>query len=179
MNSEEVRKIEEMFRSSESHDELFDAFQGAMRIKLTDLESYKILLANPVLSPDEIKMFAEKLLKEMPEDSFSLLMWTGKIFESHPDIYNRMEDAFNYYSRAALHQPDLSAPLLRLLNLYNYDIEFPLNGKIIDVIEKSIEAVERKSDLYYSLSSHYKKCGDKRREVAYLGLAEKAARKES
>lgn len=179
MNPEESKKIENIFRNSESHDELFDAFQSAINLKLDDLEAFKILIANPVLSPDEIKMFTEKLLKVMPEKSYSILMWAGKIFESQPDNYDYLEDAFNYYNRAISYQPDSFLPFLRLLNLYNYEIDYPMNRKIIGTVENLLPKVDQKSTIYYALSAHYKKCGNKDRETEYLALAEKETKRES
>ncbi|MFA7227747.1 MAG: hypothetical protein WC061_01830 [Melioribacteraceae bacterium] len=178
MNSEEVKKIENIFRSSESHDELFDAFQGALRINLTDPEIYKILIANQALSTDEIKMFAEKLIKEFPEIAFDLLMWTGKILENKSGNYNHLEESFNYYRRAGSSKPESGIPLLNILNLYNYDIDLPANGIIIELCEKSMDAVSRKSEVYYALSAHYKRCGDRLREIKYFALAEKSLAKE-
>jgi len=179
MNTEESKKIEEIFRNSESHDELFDAFQIAVNIKFRDPEVFKILIANPVLSPDEIKMFTEKLINVIPEQTYNILMWTGKIFESHPNHYDHLEDAFNYYNRAISHQPESFMPYLRLLNLYNYEIDYPMNRKIIGTIENLASKVDQKSKVYYALSAHYKKCGNKDLEAEYLAMAEKETRRET
>ena len=178
MNLDDVKKIEETFRNSKSPDELFDTFQNAININLGDLETFKILLANPTLSPDEIKMFTEKLIKEIPNKALDLLLWTGKVFENHPDNYKHLEDAFSYYHRAISLQPNSHEPFLRLLNLYNHEIEFPTNQKILDVIDESVAAVDRKSKVYYALANHYKRCGDSKLEAKYIALAEKSAERE-
>ena len=178
MNLDEINRIEEIFRSSTSSDELFDAFQDAIKLKLTDIGLYKILLANPTLSPDEIKLFTEKLIKEIPGSSFDLLMWTGKVFENHTDYFNYVNDALFYYQRAFSVQPESHKPLLSLLGLYNYEISLPINQKIFDVIDKSVSSVNQKSKIYYALSKHYKKCGDSNLEIKYYALAERAVEKE-
>jgi tetratricopeptide (TPR) repeat protein len=178
VNLDEVNKIEETFRGSKSPDELFDAFQDAIKINLSDIGVYKILLANPTLSPDEIKLFTEKLIKEVPGGSFDLLMWAGKVFENHTDYFDNVKDALFYYQRAISFQPESYEPLLNLLSLYNYEINLPINQKILDVIDESVSAINQKSKIYYALARHYKKCGDSKLEVKYLSLAEKSAEKE-
>ncbi|MCX6169626.1 MAG: hypothetical protein NTX65_09805 [Ignavibacteriales bacterium] len=179
MNFDEINKIEETFRNSTSADELFDAFQDAIKLKLADMGVYKILLANPTLSPDEIKLFTEKLIKEIPDSSFDLSMWAGKVFENHTDYFNYVSDALFYYQRANSFKPEFHEPLLSLLNLYNYEIDLPINKKIFDIIEESVSNVNQKSKIYYALSRHYKKCGDSNMEIKFYALAERAAEKES
>ncbi len=179
MNGDEIKKIENTFRASDSHDELFDAFQNALKINLSDIGVYKILIANPALSPDEIKMFTEKLIKEYSSHAFDLLMWSGKIFENKPELYNQPEEALKYYSRAWNDKPTSSTPLLKILNLYNYDIQLSSNKTIIDLVENSVAAVDDKSRVYYALSDHYRKTGDKMREIRYFALAEKASEREN
>ena len=178
MNLDDLKKFEEIFRNSKSSDELFDAFQGAVKINLCDLQTFKILLANPTLSPDEIKMFTEKLIKEIPNESLDLLLWTGKILENHPDNSNYLEDALIYYRRAISTKPNFNEPLLRILNLYNYEIELPINRKILEIVEELVTAVDQKSKVYYALAHHYKKCGDSKSEAKYIALAEKSAKRE-
>ncbi len=179
MNLDEINKIEETFRSSKSSDELFDAFQEAIKINLSDIGVYKILLANPTLLPDEIKLFTEKLIKEIPGSSFDLSMWTGKVFENQTDYFNNVKDALFYYQRAISFKPESHEPLMNLLNLYNYEINLPINQKIVDVINESVSSVNQKSKIYYALSKHYKKCGDSVLEIKYYALAERASENES
>lgn len=178
MNSDDVKKIEDTFRNSKSSNELFDAFQDAIKSKLCDIEIFKILIANPILSVDEIKLFTEKLLKETPGNALDLLLWTGKVLENQPNNYNYLEEALFYYRRAISTKPDFHEPLLRLLNLYNYEIELSTNRKILDIIEESVTAVDQKSKVYYALAHHYKKCGDPNSEKKYLHLAEESTKRE-
>jgi tetratricopeptide (TPR) repeat protein len=178
LNLGEIKRIEETFRNSKSSDELFDAFQDAIKLNISDIGVFKILLANPMLSPDEIKLFTEKLIKEMPDSSFELLIWAGKIFENHTDYFNNVIEALLYYERAISSRPESHEPLLNLLNLYNYEMNLPINQKIFDSIDKSISSVNRKSKIYYALAKHYKKCGNTKMEIKYLELAEKSAAKE-
>lgn len=178
MNEEAVKKIENIFRNSASSDELFDTFQAALDEKFVDPEIFEILLGNPTLSPDEIKMFTEKLLKEFPDNAFILCMWTAKVFGTFSEDYERLEDALAYYNKASLLQPTEHEPHLKILGLYNYDLDLPTNYKVISTVESSIPPVNFKSKIYYALSEHYKKTGDLDHASKYLALAEKAAERE-
>jgi hypothetical protein len=178
VNSDDVKRIEDTFRNSKSSNELFDAFQEAIKSKLCDLEIFKILIANPILSVDEIKMFTEKLLKETPGNALDLLLWTGKVLENHPDNYYHLEDTILIYQRAIAHKPTSHEPLLRLLSLYSHEIDLPTNQKILNLIDESIAAVDQKSKVYYALAKHYKKCGDPKLEKKYLYLAEESVKRE-
>ncbi|MEW5843853.1 MAG: hypothetical protein AB1775_11390 [Bacteroidota bacterium] len=178
MKEEAIRKIENIFRNSISSDELFDTFQDALNEKFEDPEIFEILLGNPALSPDEIKMFTEKLIKEYPGSSFTLCMWTAKVFGSFSENYERREDALTYYIKASLQMPTEFEPYLRILNLYNYDLDLPTNDKIVGIVESGIPPVNFKNKIYYVLSEHYKKIGDLENASKYLALAEKAAERE-
>lgn len=175
---EHIKKIENTFRSATSSDELFDAFQDALKLNICGLETFKILLANPVLSSDEVKMFAEKLIKEFSTNVFDLCMWTAKIFENDPDNNDRLDDALHYYSRAISNQPTSHEPFVKLLELYNHEINLPTNQKILDLVSVGIQAVHYKSKVYYALSNHYKRAGNIQLAAKHLALAEKSAERE-
>ena len=169
----DLEKIENIFRNSSSPDELFDAFQTAVNLKIKSVDTYKILLANPTLSADEVKMFTEKLIKEQPDNAYEFNMWTGSVFENFISDYERLEDTFEYYKRAIFHKPDSHEPLLKLLNLYNYEINLPTNSRIINTIVDVVKTIDKKSKVYYALANHFRKTGNNRMEVKYLALAEK------
>jgi len=175
---QDQEKIENTFRYSSSQDELFDAFREAIRREVKNPETFKILLANPTLSPDEIKMYTEKLIRELPHSAFDFNMWTASVFENYSNDYEKLEDAFNYYYSALFYKPTSPEPLLRLLNLYNYEIDLPSNGRIVNLIEDLAASVENKSRVYYALANHFRKTGNNRLEVKYLALAEKSAERE-
>ncbi len=178
MNEEAVRRIENIFRNSTSSDELFDAFQEALSQKFSDPGIFEILIGNPAVSSDEVKMFTEKLIKEYTGNVFVLCMWTAKVFGSFAEDYERLEDALNYYIKASLNKPTDFEPYTRILSLYNYDLDLPTNYKIVGIVESGIPPVNLKSKIYYALSEHYRKTGDLERASMYLALAEKAAERE-
>lgn len=171
MTKEEIEKI---FQISDSSDELFDAFALSLKLGINDFEFYKPLLGNRVLSEDEIKMFAEKLAKELTNSAKDIFIWTGTLF-----IDKSLEDAFNYYQKAFLLESKDYFPLSLILNLYDYDLENPLNVTILNFVEHNVVSVNKKSVIYYSLSNHYKKIGDIKNAAKYLALAEKASERES
>lgn len=178
MDSKRIKEIENVFRNATSSDELFDAFQEALELNLNDLEIFKMLLANPALSADEIKMFTEKLIKEFPINAFDLCMWTAKVFENDQLDPHRLEDAIQYYSRANFIEPSLSEPLTQMLGLYNYGIDVLANRKILDIVESRVKSVKKKSEVFYVLADHYKKVGNIERAAKYLALAERSAERE-
>jgi len=178
MNEEIKKRIENIFRNSNSSDELFDAFDEAIKLKITDVEVYKVLLANPALSLDEIKMYTEKLLRELTEHRFQISMWTAKVFENLQTNFDYLEGAINYYIKAIQINPSSHEPLLGLLKLYNYDLELPTNQKILNIIEENLPRVEIKSKVYFALSNLYKKLGNLQKEAKYAALGEKAMEQE-
>ncbi|GBD89404.1 hypothetical protein BMS3Abin04_00109 [bacterium BMS3Abin04] len=172
-------KIESIFRNSNSSDELFDALITSLDHNLSDIDLYKILLANPTLSKDEIIMFTEKLGKEFKKYSSDLYLWTANIFENNCEDYEYLEQAVQYYKKAGLANPTDETPYLNLLNLYNSDFETPANKQILNIIDEGIDKVKKKSKVYFALADHYKKAGNINLQKKYLSLAEKSARLEN
>lgn len=179
MHEQEKIKIESIFRNSNSSDELFDAFINSLNHNLSDIDLYKILLANPTLNKDELIMFTEKLAKEFKKYSSDLYLWTANIFENNCEDYECLEKSVQYYQKAGLANPTDPTPYLSLLNLYNYDFETPANKQILNIIDKGIDKVKKKSKVYFSLSDHYKKIGNVSLQKRYSRLAEKFAREEN
>jgi len=172
-------EIEQIFRNSNSPDELFDAFRGAITRRISDIELYKILLANPILSKEELKMYSEHLSKVFCEKAFDIFMWTGNIFANYNAEYERLEDSISYYVKALYSNPKNHEPFCKLLQLYNYDMNLPANKIIIEIVESCINKVERKSVVYTEMSKLFEKAGFKEKSVEYLKLAQKQQREES
>jgi hypothetical protein len=66
-----------------------------------------------------------------------------------------------------------------MINLINYDYDDPFNKIILEFVESNVVSVHKKSEIYYSLSKHYKKINDLKNAAKYLALAEKASERES
>lgn len=179
MDSNIKKEIEDIFRNSTSPDELFDAFQYALEKNISDLELYKILLANPFLSQDMLTMFAEKLCSEFDHLAFELCLWTGNIFENRGPEFTNIKAALEYYTKAALKDSTRHEPYMAMLNLYQSELDYPTNDLILEKIENGLEKVELKSKVYDALTSFYKELGNERLMKEYRGKAEKARKQEN
>jgi len=175
----EKESLENIFRNSNNSDELFDAFQSAIQHKIDDVELYKILLGNPILSDDELCMYVEKLYATIPNDAFDVFMWTAELFEVKPYSLDSIEKAFQYYVKAAVIDSENFLPYKNILNLYNYEMDTSLNRHIIKFVDEGISIVKKKSNLYKTLAKHHKKLGDSILEMRYEALAQKAAKEEN
>lgn len=169
-------EIEFIFRNSNSPDELFDAFRKAITGKITDIELYKILLANPVLSGEELKMYTEHLSKVFNENAFDFFMWTGGIFSNYTSEYERLEDSISYFVKALYNNPKSHEPYCKLLQLYNYDLNLPTNRVIIDIIEECLDRIDKKSIVCMELAKLYSKIGLSEKEAEYRKLAQHFSR---
>lgn len=170
--------FENVFRNSTSPDELFDSLTLAIRKKICDKDLYKILLANPVLTNDEIIMYTEKLCKEFKECSYDLFNWTGYLFQMRDHDLSLLENSFYYYQKAFMINPEDEQPLLSALSLYNYDISVSINEDIMRLVNTGIIKVDRKSVVYKELSKHYKKLNNIELARKFAILAEKSSRQE-
>lgn len=168
MTKEDLRKI---FVDSSSSDELFDAFAESLKMNIDDFEHYKPLLANPALSIDEVKMFAEKLSREIKNKIFEIYLWTGEIFFDR----NLNYDAFNYFVKSFELDTTNHIPLLSIANLYNYDFDLSLNKTILDYITTNISTVHKKSKVYFLIANIYKKIGDYLNSAKFNALAYRAS----
>jgi hypothetical protein len=172
-NHETKNKIENVFRFSNNSDEIFDAVDSAIRNKYCDIELYKILLGNPALSKDELIMFAEKLSREFTICCYDLYIWTAKIFgNNYLDNYN-LEKSLHYLKKASDKEPAKHEPYIAALKLYNYDLDLPINKKIIEMLSGNFESVEHKPEIYIALADHYNRLGNLTQRNKYRALAEK------
>lgn len=179
MKSDLPKYLESVFRNSNSPDEIFDAVDLAVKKKVRDIELYKILIANPSLSKDELIMFTEKICRDFPESAFELYMWLAEIFESKTTDYNWLESAVYYYQKAFITNPVDDAPLLSALKLYNYDFDVSLNKNILQLINNGMKTLGNRKRIYTSLSEHYGKVGNNELKRKYAALAEKESRKDN
>lgn len=174
----ERTEIEDIFRNSNDNDELFDAFQFALKSNINEIELYKILLANPALSEDEICMYTDKIAKEFKQHSYSVFMWTAKLFEPLTYKIESLEKSFYYFRKAAQNNPTNYIPYIEAMNLFNYEIEMELNARIIKFVEDSVRHVDRKSKVYLKLAEHYKLVENFELQKKYELLAQKSKERE-
>lgn len=172
------KEIERIFLYSSDNNELFDAFAESIKHNFESIDIYKALIANQALSVDEIKMYTEKLIATFPRFGYDLLMWTANIFENLQKEQERLEESFNYYSRALDSKPEIFIPYLSLLKLFNYEFETSFNEDIISKVISNVNNVQSKSKVYFGLANHFKKLNDSHLEAKYLSLAIKSAEEE-
>ena len=173
------KNIEKIFRCSGSSNELFDTFQYAIKNKVGGVELYKILLANPTLNQDEIKMFAETLSKIFSEEASEIYSWTGTILESYASSHSEIEDSMNYFIKSWKDDRSNHEPLINLINMFNYDYDVSYNGIILNLATEGAEYVKKKSKVYYALADLFEKKKNIALKRKYMLLAEKSAREEN
>lgn len=166
------KKLEKIFINSTSPDELFDAFDIAVKEGIRNEVLYKSLLWNNALSPDEISMYAEKICKEFPELSYNIFFWTGKIFSTISLYYEHSDRAFKYFCKAADIDKKNHEPYLEICSLYNKELNIPNFHLIESFVKEGINEVEIKSKLCFALSGIYKKRGSMRLMKEYQNRGE-------
>jgi hypothetical protein len=172
-------EIETVFQRSNNSNELFDALQVAISKKYCNPELYKILLANPALSNDELEMFTEKIAEEFTNCRYEIYNWTAQIFENNFTDYSHLEKSIYYYQKAAISNPNEYSPLLSVLQLYSYDLPLPTNETIMQIVNIGIDAIKQKAKLYYAMAEHFRKVGNIKLERKYKAIAERASHNET
>jgi len=172
MHSDLKQSLENIFRTSNSSNELFDAFRVSIDSKIKDEDLYKTLLRNSALSTDEISMFAGKICKEFPEMSYSIFYCVGQLLSSISSYSKHHEEALHYYLKAASQEPDAHEPYLAIAKMYNSELNVPRFEVIEQIIADGITFVSIKSQLCFALADLYKLKGDIEREQNYLTLGE-------
>jgi len=165
--------LENIFRNSDSPDELFDTFRIAIDRKIKDSGIYRLLLWNKALSPDEIMMFAEKICKENPESCYQVYSWVGKIFSSISIYGKHSNKALEYFKKAAGSNPAAYEPYIAITKLYNADLNMPDFNLVIKAVEQGLETVEKKSKLCFAIANLYKIKGSLESVNTYRKLGEK------
>jgi tetratricopeptide (TPR) repeat protein len=159
-------EIRTRFSSAVDFNELFDAFEDALAQGIQDVELYRILFWNNSLSPDEVCMFGEKLVREFPGIAYETYMWLASVFEVTYSAYDNFELAIKYYRKAALANPDEIDPC------HDPDLNIPSLSVLIDFVKDGIPRVRNKRQLLLKLSRLYELHGDENRSEYYRRLAE-------
>jgi hypothetical protein len=162
--------LEKIFREATSSNELFDAFEKSLQYKIKDVQIYKILLGNIVLTSDEIKLFTEKLCSEYPELSPELYMWTGSILESEPTADN-LDSAFRYYKKAISIKPIDHQAYCSILKMYNNDLDYPPRRQIELLFQKGLNEVKLRSKLCIAIADFYDRINEPSLKKKFQGLA--------
>ncbi|MBI4810833.1 MAG: hypothetical protein HY800_05210 [Ignavibacteriales bacterium] len=155
-----VDEIRKRFESSKEFNEIFDAFEQAIKNHLDDIELYKLLFWNHTLKPEELCLFGEKIVKEFPRISYDVYMWLANVFEVTHSVYDNYELALQYYKKAAAVQPETPAPYLEAADCYEPDLNIPPINSLIDFLKQGSSIVPQPQAIYQKLSQLYEIAGN-------------------
>jgi tetratricopeptide (TPR) repeat protein len=172
MHSDLKQSLEDTFRTSNSSDELFDAFRVAIDRRIEDEDFYKVLLRNSALSIDEISMFAGKICKEFPDISYSIFYCVGQLLASISSYSKHHDEALRYFLKAASKDPQAHEPYLAIAKMYNSELNLPRFEVVVQTVADGITFVNFKSPLCFALADLYKLIGDAEKEQNYQTLGE-------
>ena len=171
MSNLSKEEIERIFLSSNDFNELFDAFENAIKQKIDDFELYQKLFWNSFLTIDEIILFGEKLVLVQPENSFEIFFWMANIFEALYSEKDNLEHAFNYYKKASIVKPTSEIPFIKAFESFDQDLNLPPIDNLIDFLKNGVELVYKKGKIYKHLGNLYKIKGDPQHEEYYYSKA--------
>jgi len=80
MRSYSLDEIRHCFSTSTDFNEIFDVFQAALAQRCADLDVYRLLFWNHSLTPDEVRLFGEKLAGEFPALAYDVFLWLAGMF---------------------------------------------------------------------------------------------------
>ena len=149
LTAQEIRK---RFELSDEFNELFDAFEQAIEQRIIDIELYRLLFWNHTLSPDELCLFGEKLVKEFPELAYDAFMWLASIFEVTYSMVDNYELALTYYRKAARAKPDELDPYLDAADCYEPDLNIPPITVLTHFLKAGTEHVRNPKPIYQRLA---------------------------
>ena len=170
-----VGEIRRRFAGSNEFNEIFDAFEDAVNQRLNDLELYRLLFWNHSLTPDELCLFGEKLVKDFPEMSYEVYRWLASVFAVTYSAYDNYELAFSYYRKAALSRPSDPTPYLDASDCYEPDLNIPPIDGLIDFLKFGLDQVADAEPILRRLSRLYSILGDTDLSEYYRMKADEAA----
>ena len=171
MRSYSIEEIHRCFSRSGDFNEILDAFQAALAMKLRDPENYRSLFWNRSLSSDEICFFGEKLAAELPEHSYDVVLWIASVFEVMHSSEDNYDLALRYYMRAAELKPDQPGPYLSACECYDPDLNIPPVQVLIEFVKRGLPHVADPGLLYNRLALLCELSGDPEQGAIYRGKA--------
>jgi hypothetical protein len=172
MPSYSLEDIRKTFATSTDFNEIFDVFQAALSQRLNDLEPYRLLFWNQSLTPDEIRLFGEKLSEEFSDLAYDVYLWLARVFEVTCSSSDNFELAVHYYQKAALIKPSEVAPYLNACECYDPDLNIPPLTGLIEFVKQGVEHVPNPAQLFNRLAQLYEVAGDAERSEFWRRKAE-------
>lgn len=153
-------EIQHIFNNSKNFNELFDAFDSALKQGIDDVELYRILFWNESLGTDELILFGEKLARQYRHLAYDVYMWLANIFEVLFGKNDNFELAIAYYQKAAAIRPQEPDPYLDACDCYNPDLDIPPAKTLIEFLKIGYEFVPNKKNICFRLAVLYQAIGD-------------------
>jgi tetratricopeptide (TPR) repeat protein len=172
MRTYSVEEIRRCFSSSTDFNEIFDVFQSAIAQNIKDVEPYRLLFWNHSLTPDEVRLFGEKLAAVFPDLAYDVYLWLASIFEVTYSANDNYELAVQYYQKAALARPAEPDPYLDACDCYDPDLNIPPIQSLIEFVKRGAEHVTNPSSLYRRLAQLYQLAGDEEKSEQYRRRAD-------
>ncbi len=169
-------EIRTKFAEGKDFNEIFDAFEDALKQGIQDMELYRMLFWNTALSPDEVRFFGEKLAKEFQNLAYETFMWLASVFEVTYSSYDNFELAMRYYRKAAQVRPEEIQPYLDAVDCHEPDLNLPPLALLVDFLKEGINLVIDKKTLLHRLSYLYQMHGDQKQADFYRNLADDLGR---
>jgi len=152
--------IRKTFSSSTDFNEIFDVFQSALTQGFKDVEVYRLLFWNQSLTPDEIRLFGEKLAVEYHDLAFDVYQWLASVFEVTTAAHDNYELALHYYQKASVIRPAEPDPYLDACDCYDPDLNIPPLSVLVEFLRRGLAHVENPSPLYKRMASLFELSGD-------------------
>jgi tetratricopeptide (TPR) repeat protein len=175
VRSYSIEEIRRCFSTSRDFNEIFDVFQSALYQKLKDVEPYRLLFWNHSLTPDEVRLFGEKLANEFPDLAYDVYLWLASIFEVTLSSVDNYELAVHYYQKAALVKPAEPDPYLDACDCYDPDLNIPPLASLIDFVRHGVAHVANPVSLYKRLAHMYELAGNLEQSEYYRRKADEAS----
>jgi tetratricopeptide (TPR) repeat protein len=172
MRTFSIEDIRRCFASSNDFNEIFDAFQAALAGRIVDVELYRQLFANRSLTPDEIRLFGEKLAAEFPTLAYDVYLWLASLFEATVSSEDNYDLAFHYYQKAADVRPSEPEPYVDACDCHDPDLNIPPSALLIEFLNRGVGKVPDPRRLYLALARLYELGGDPERGELFRRKAE-------
>ncbi len=160
MHPHTIEEIRRCFAESSDFNEIFDAFEEAIKQRVSDVELYRLLFWNSSLTADEIRLFGEKLAAEFPDVAYDIYCWLANVFEVTYSTNDNYDLAFFYFQKAAAARPAEQDPYLDACDCYDPDLNVPPLQSLIDFLKSGLQHVTHPKALYKRLAYFYELAGD-------------------
>ncbi len=166
-----AEQIRQRFEFSDEFNEIFDAFEQALNLRIDDIDLYHRLFWNDALTPEELCLFGEQLAKEFPKLAYDAYMFLAKVFEATYSMIDNHEHSFLYYKKAAAVRPESHEPYINAADTYEADLNIPNITSLIAFLKAGIQHTEQPKVFYQRLVQFYEICGNDEMRNFYRRLA--------